>query len=257
MDDLHLSIDYQLLYFILFYSKHTMMTLLYSLWMITLLNWPSSTYQFGLYQSPKVVSQGLSIFQFDTFKKGIVIFRNQSSRQVLINYNFMHGQLQFINEHADTLLFTNKYLIDKVIIDNREFVLGTTDQDNDLEIVNVYSTIRLAKLNKLTERGNLRSSSAQQFKSNSSSSIPNSLFITNQTSEFQWQNTALSPDWELKTSYYLIDANRRIYVSSQKSIHRLYQRQWSAVQTYNRTHPMDYSNQDNVMGLLSHLEAND
>ena len=205
---------------------------------------------------PVAVSQSQSIFEFNTFKKATVVFRNKASSHVLMNYNLLHGQLQFINENADTLLLTNKYLIDQIIIENRVFVLGATEQDNDLEIICEYARAGLAKLNKLVLGGNASSGSAQQFRA-SSSSIPSSLFITNQTGEFQWQNTTLSPDGHLKSIFYLLDANRRAYPMSQKSLHRLYPRQWSVLRTYVKTHTINYSNQEDMLRLLAYLEAND
>ncbi|WP_461102176.1 hypothetical protein [Spirosoma koreense] len=252
--DDHLSIASQLLYPLIY--KNAMMTGFYRFLIATLLNGALPGKQYWSVYSPSTHSQGHSIFQFDQFKKGTVMFRNRTSRQVLLNYNLMQGQLQFIHDNGDTLLFTNKYLIDKVVIDHQVFVVGVTDQDHDLELVNLYSAASLAKLTKLVAGGSSSSSSNQQFKA-SSSSTPSSLLVSSQPGEFQWQNTTLPLDWHRKTVYYLIDANGRSYPASQKSLHRLYQRQWSTVRAYLKAHSIDYSDLEDISHLLAFLDGKD
>lgn len=206
-------------------------------------------------ESGKLVNGQPYVFQFYRFKTGLVIFRNHSIRKALMNYNFLHGKLQFIDEHKDTLLLTNKYQISRVVIDEREFIPGRNDKDDDMEIVSVHANVKLARLTKLVSSSNSSSASVQQFKADSSSVIPSSLFISNKTGEFQWQNTALPSANQLKTTYYFIDKNGKVHSASLKSIHKLYQKQSAAVRSYSKTHKVNYTDVTHVANFLNYLEA--
>ncbi|GAB3281337.1 hypothetical protein GCM10027347_56920 [Larkinella harenae] len=207
-------------------------------------------------QAPEsITSQQPALFQFPTFKEGVVIFRNSSKRTARLNYNFLHGKLQFIDEHTDTLLLTNKYLIRRVLIDDKEFIIGAGDEDHDLETVGVYSLVRIAKLAKWVPKAYSTSASSQQFKSSVSSPIPSSLLITNQAGEFQWQNTTLPFEGQLKTTFYFIDRNENRHPASQKAIEKLYPRLRAEVRAYTKIHRVNYSDLGAIQELLAQLDA--
>lgn len=106
-----------------------------------------------------------------------------------MNYHLGYGKIQFINGHGDTLLLMNKYLIDRVSISGREFILAPKDEDNDLEIVTAFSQGRIGMITKYVENTNSTSASSRKYLDNPSSPIPTSLYISNANSEFQWKNT--------------------------------------------------------------------
>ncbi|MBD2754835.1 hypothetical protein [Spirosoma validum] len=220
-------------------------------------NHPQPVNQHALTFTPKSAKMNNPqpwLFQFNSFQEGQVIFRNGSSRKALINYSFLHGKLQFIDEHRDTLLLTNKYLVSRVVINNHEFVPGMNDNDDDLEIVGVYAKLKVAKLTKLVPSVNPSVASTQQFKVDPSAPTPSSLFVSNKANEFQWQNTTSPTDRQLKTTYYFIDTNDIVHPASLKSIHKLYQKQLGDVRTYSKTHRVDYTDVTQLTGFLTYLE---
>jgi hypothetical protein len=128
------------------------------------------------------------IYQYDNFREGIVVFRNGSKQRARLNYNCTLARLTFIDDWKDTLLLTNKIRIRQVSIDGHQYLPGKTDDDDDLEVLATYPGIRLAQTRKVVVVGNGANASTQQFKADSTRTMPSALLLASQGREFQWQN---------------------------------------------------------------------
>ena len=170
----------------------------------------------------KSVDSVFHAFRFENFRESVIYFRNRTSRKVLVNYHSGYGKLQFINGHGDTLLLTNKYLIDRILVSGCEFILAPKDEDNDLEIVSAFSQGRIGMITKYVDNTNPASTSSPKFLDNPSSSIPTSLYISNANSEFHWQTTVLPLKSRFKTTYHVVDSNGIIAPVSKKNLFKLY-----------------------------------
>jgi hypothetical protein len=204
---------------------------------------------------PKSVYSSEYAFRFENFKEGVIHFRNKTFRRVPMNYHLGHGKIQFIDGHGDTLLLTNKYLIDRVLINGREFILASKDDDNDLEIVSAFSQGRIGMLTKYIESTNSTSASSQKYWDNPSSSVPSSLYISNANSEFQWQNTVLPLTDRLKITYHFIDTNGIISPVSQKTLSKLYAKKSKDLKRYLRSTSVDYTSLSDIQSVVSYLDA--
>lgn len=226
-----------------------MMNFLITLLLLGSLKYPAPT------KVLKSVDSLVHAFRFEDFKESVIYFRNKTSRKVLANYHLGHGKIQFINGRGDTLLLTNKYLIDRVLVSGREFILAPKDEDNDLEIVSAFSRGRIGMITKYVENTKYTSTSSQKYLDNPTSSIPTSLYISNANSEFQWQNTVLPVKSRLKTTYHFIESNGIISPVSQKNLFRLYAKKNKDLKRYLKSTSIDYSNLRDIQSIVSYLDA--
>ncbi|MCF0075681.1 hypothetical protein LZD49_34740 [Dyadobacter sp. CY261] len=226
-----------------------MINVLMSLLLFGSLKYPAPT------NVPESVDSVFHAFRFENFRESVIYFRNKTSRKVLVNYHLGFGKLQFINGHGDTLLLTNKYLIDRIIVSGCEFILAPKDEDNDLEIVSAFSQGRIGMITKYVDNTNPASTSSQKYLDNPSSSIPTSLYISNANSEFHWQNTVLPLKRRLKTTYHFVDSNGIISLVSQKSLFKLYAKKNKDIKRYLRSTAIDFSNLLDIQRVVSYLDA--
>lgn len=186
-------------------------------------------------------------YLFPGFTKGMVYFRNGTSRGVLLNYHFHGGQMQFLNPHADTLLFTGKYLIDYVEVGERRFVL--TETHSDMEVIGAAGRVMLAALTQPEPTGSSLSHSGQHF-SASEGNAPRALMVSNQGGHFQWENNASGGRWRMKTTYFLIDQNRIVHPASRRAFLHVYGRNRRQVTRYMRDNHIDFGNAIDLQRLL-------
>jgi|GEM_PF-6087535 len=62
-----------------------------------------------------------SPYRFPVFQQGMVFLRNKDSVTAYLNYHFVRNEMQFINEHGDTLKLKDPATITKVFINEEEF----------------------------------------------------------------------------------------------------------------------------------------
>jgi hypothetical protein len=229
--------------------KYAMINFLTSLLLVGSLNYHAPT------NLPKSADSLAHVFRFESFKESVIHFRNRTFRKVLMNYHLGQGKIQFIDGHGDTLLLTNKYLIDRILIGGREFIPAHKDADSDLEIVAAFSQGRIAKITRYIENTNSTSASSQKYSDNASSSMPTSLYISNANSEFQWQNTVLPLNDRLKITYHFVDSNGIISPISRKTLSRLYAKQIKDLKRYLSSTTVDYSNLHEIQNVVSYLDA--
>jgi hypothetical protein len=224
-----------------------------------------TTFLFLLFACPDVTSLGYelarpgatvdqtapsSIYQYDNFREGIVTFRNGSRQRARLNYNRMLAKLMFIDERNDTLLLTNKLLIRYVLIDNRQYLPGQRDEDNDLEVLASYPDMKLARTTKAVVGGNGDNASTQQFKSDSTSTVPNALLLVNQGPDFQWQNNASAHVARQKSLLYIIDTNERVYRASYRNLTRLLRGKKAAIDRYLNENTVNFDDPQQLKALV-------
>lgn len=186
-------------------------------------------------------------YLFPAFVKGMVHFRNGTTREALLNYHYGRGQVQFLNPRADTLLFTGKYLIDHVEIGDRRFVL--TDQHSDMEVIGGPGPVLLAARTRPEVAANSLSHSGQHF-SASEGNAAHAIMVSNQGGHFQWENNASGYRWRVKTAYFLIDQNRVVHPASRRAFLNVYGRNRRRVARYMRENRIDFGQAGDLQKLL-------
>lgn len=191
-------------------------------------------------------------YLFPTFMKGTVHFRNGTKRDALLNYHCRDGQMQFLNQRADTLWFTGKYLIDYVEVGERRFVL--TEDHSDMEVIGTHGLVLLAARTQPEPAGNGLSHSGQHF-SASEGNASRALMVSNQGGHFQWENNASGYQWRLRTTYFLIDRNRVVHPASRRAFLRVYGRNRRQLTRYLRENRTDFANARDLQKLMAFCDA--
>lgn len=191
-----------------------------------------------------------SVYQYANFREGIVTFRNGSRQRARLNYNRMLAKLVFIDERNDTLLLTNKILIRHVLIDDRQYLPGQRDEDDDLEVLATYPDMKLARITKAVVGGTGDNASTQQFKTDSTSTVPNALLLVSQGPDFQWQNNASAHVARQKSLLYVVDTNERVYRASYRSLTRLLRGRKSAIDRYLNGNTVNFDDPQQLKTLV-------
>lgn len=186
-------------------------------------------------------------YMFRHFKKATVRFRNGTRTEALVNYHYLDGQLRFLNPGGDTLVFTAKYLIDRVEASGRTFLLT---ENLDMEVIAVSGRFQLAMSVRPEARGTRLSHSGQQFSASMGNTVPGSLMVTNQDGQFQWQNNAPGHDWGVKTSFFLIDQNKITHRASRRSFMKVFSRERRRVARFIRENRVDFRREADLQTLL-------
>jgi hypothetical protein len=202
--------------------------------------------EFNIKKELPVSSKG--IYQFNAFKEGKVYFRNGKHTRAKLNYNYLHGAVEFINTTKDTLLLTNKEFVDHIEIG--ENIFYSQQKNGELEVVGTFNKVLLAKKNHLVIKGNAKNMSDQKLTASNESAIPSSLLINNQSCEFQWQNNTSKPEYKFKTTYYLIDQNRVFHLANRSGFARIYSREQRILSDYIKKNGIDFHNEEQLKQLL-------
>ncbi|MBE9465196.1 hypothetical protein ACFP1I_15715 [Dyadobacter subterraneus] len=196
----------------------------------------------GIRVSPK------GIYQFEEFKDGKVYFKNGKHTRVKLNYNYLHGEVEYIAASRDTLLITNKEFIDHISIG--ENIFYSRLKKGEMEVVGNFNNVLLAKKKYLAVKGSSANMSERKLTATSESAIPTSLLINNLNGEFQWQNNASRPDYKYKTTYYLIDQNRNFHPARRSGFSKIYAKQQDVLSEFLRKNEIDFDNEDQLKQLL-------
>ena len=197
---------------------------------------------------PDIVNSTKGNYQFTEFREGKVYFKNGKYTSAKLNYNYLHGAIEFINASKDTLVMTNKGRIDYIAVG--ETVFYSQGEAGEIEFVADYGNILLAKKTHLVLKGNKSNASDQKYSANPDSGTPTSLLISNQTGEFRWENTASKPDYKYKTDYYIIDQNRIFHLAKRTSLMKIYSRQKNTLAEYLKKTNVDFDNEAQLRELL-------
>ena len=209
----------------------------------------SQTLPTGLEKESKKISVSpKGLYQFDEFKDGKVFFKNGKHTRVKLNYNYLHGEVQYIATNRDTLLITNKDFIDHIAIG--ENIFYSQQKNGDMEVVGNFNNVLLAKKKYLAVKGTSANMSERKLMATSESVIPSSLLISNLNGEFQWQNNALRPEYKYKTTYYLIDQNRKFHAARRSGFSKIYAKQQNALTDFLRQKDIDFNDEDQLKQLL-------
>lgn len=188
------------------------------------------------------------IYQFEEFKDGKVYFKNGKHTNVKLNYNYLHGQVEYIATNRDTLLITNKEFVDRIVIG--ENVFYSQLKNGEMEVVGNFNDVLLAKKRFLTIKGTPSNMSDRKLTTSSEGAIPSALWITYNHGEFQWQNNTSRPDYIYKTIYYLIDQNRNFHPARRSGFSKIYAKQQDVLSEFLRKNEIDFRNEDQLKQLL-------
>lgn len=193
------------------------------------------------------------IYQFEKFVFGKVYLRYNMVTSALMNYNYMHGAVQFIDVKGDTLLITNQERIKYITIGDAIFYPQETG--GDVQWLADYGKFKLACKKYLTEKGSKASGSEQKYAAGFDALTPSTLLISNQGGEFQWQNNTANRGYTYKFTYYIMDQNGRLLVAGKSNFLKIFAKWKPELQNYFQEHQVNFQNEQHLNKLLTFCSA--
>ncbi len=184
------------------------------------------------------------VYKYPTFQFASVLFLNGGEGNALLNYNFLNGEMEFIDQNGDTLSLADERTIKYILIDKDTFYF-----DNGyINVISSYDTKKLAKkqLITLVDKKNL---GAFDF--------PVSAGTENYTI---YQNVKLKvkADVTMKLeSFYFIGERQKFYPVTKKNILKLYKKNEDLVSKYLIEQPVSFSNEKDLIRLFDFLKKID
>lgn len=189
-----------------------------------------------------------AVYQFRGFKEGTVYFKNGKQSKAKLNYNYLHGAIEFIEGSKDTLVMTNKGRIDYITVDQNTFY--AQEGKGDMELVADFGNIMLAKKTHLVVKGNKTNASEQKYVANTEAGTPTALLISNQGGEFRWQNNTVNPDYKFKTEYYFIDQNHLFHTARRANLLKVFDKNKTALSNYLKQNDINFNEEAQLKKVL-------
>jgi hypothetical protein len=189
-------------------------------------------------------------WQFDEFHEGRVYFRYNMSTAAKLNYSYVHGAIEFLSGHGDTLLLDHPDRVERILIGPH--VYFSIPGGGEVELVENFGNIRLTVRRQLIAKASHSYASDQRYSATTNADIPSSLLISSSMGEVRWQNTTHVPDRTLKTSYFLIDRNGMVFLADRTAFLKIYSRDKRQLLQYFRENRVNFENEENLKKLLNH-----
>lgn len=197
---------------------------------------------------PEGVVMTQAVYQFNAFKEGAVYFKNGKHSKAKLNYNYLHGAIEFIDGSKDTLVMTNKGRIDYITVEQSIFY--AQEDNGDMELVADFGNIMLVKKTHLVVKGNKTNASEQKYVANPESATPTALLISNQGGEFRWQNNTVNPDYKFKTEYYFIDRNHLFHIAKRANLLKVFAKNKTALSNYLKQNDINFNEETQLKKVL-------
>lgn len=184
------------------------------------------------------------IYKYPSFQSASVLFLNGGEGNALLNYNYLNGEMEFIDQSGDTLSLADERTIKFILIDKDTFYF-----DNGyMNVISGFDTKKLAKkqLITLVDKKNL---GAFDF--------PVSAGTENYTT---YQNVKLKVNADVTMmleNFYFIGERQKFYPVTKKNILKLYKKKEDLVSKYLIQQPVNFSNEKDLIRLFDFLKKID
>ena len=185
------------------------------------------------------------------FTSGKVIYNMGSIAVVPLNYNFLLGEMHFINpQDGDTLSLANEYLIKQVTVGPDTFYYQP--KVGYLQVVASYKPIRLMVKQTIQVSRHEKQSAYDQ--SSAVSAIKQFSFYVDHNGQVR----KLRPNGNLLLvkdyNYYIIDQNLKVLPASKATILAVYYRFKDEINTYLKTNKTDFKQEAELKKLLEYCQ---
>ena len=184
------------------------------------------------------------IYKYPSFKPASVLFLNGGEGNALLNYNFLNGEMEFIDQNGDTLSLGDERTIKNILIEKDTFYF-----DNGyMNVLSAYDNTKLAKkqLITLVDKKNLGAFDFPVSAGTENYSI--------------YQNVKLKVKADVTMmleSFYFIGERQKFYPVTKKNILKLYKKKEDSVSTYFNEQPVSFSNEKDLLRLFEFLKKID
>ncbi|MDO1451723.1 hypothetical protein Q0590_35950 [Rhodocytophaga aerolata] len=192
-------------------------------------------------------------YVYGEFQQGTVWFRNGNSLPALLNYNYLYGEMQFINSKADTLALVEENSLKKITIGEQVFYY--MNKNGFVELLTAPLPVKLAKKQNIEIiRSNFRLVGNSGGLGLPAPAPPTSASGTPSYNykKLYTQKTPGELELTMQTSYYFVDQNERIYRAQRSTLLKLFGRHKKTIEAYIDTNQVDFTREKDLKKLLEY-----
>ena len=190
------------------------------------------------------------IYRYPQFINGKIIFRNSSTSQALLNYNYLIGEIEFISPKNDTLAIAKEQMLNikKVIIDTNTFFY----HQGYAELVMENRVGKLLKSEKFYVVNREKIGGYNQPASTSAIDSYDNFISTYGVTGLHLkirENITLV----LKANYFFGNEYDLLLPANKRNLYRAYHAKKEQIDEYLKENLVDYKNPSDLKKLLTHL----
>ncbi len=187
-----------------------------------------------------------ALYRYPTFQEGQVVYMNGKFSAATFNFNYLLGEVQFINTKGDTLTIAGEPTLVSVLIGESTFIYNTNV--GYAEVVEASNTLKLGKRQKLEMAGTQKAGAYNQSTRTSSIENKNTYLGSN------GQRFSLAAKGDVlfseKVLYFLIDQNNTFYKANKANVLTLFPSHKKAINGYLKAHAIDLNEEEDLKKLL-------
>jgi len=190
------------------------------------------------------------IYHYPNFQLGKVFFRNNTTTDALLNYNYLNGEIEFISPNNDTLAISKEQMLNigKVVIDTSTFFYNK----GYLELVAQNSVGKLLKKQKFDVLKREKLGGYDQPSSTSAIESYSSFKENYGTRQFNLkvrENITLV----LKTTYFFGDQYHVVLPANRKNIYKVYYSKKDLIDVYLKENVVDFNKPGDLKKIFAFL----
>lgn len=190
------------------------------------------------------------IYHYPNFKIGKIFFRNNTTTDARLNYNYLNGEIEFISPDNDTLAISKEQMLNigKVIIDTSTFFYNK----GYLELVAQNSIGKLLKREKFDVLKREKIGGYGQASSTSAIESYSTFKENYGTRQFNLkvrENITLV----LKTNYFFGDQYHEILPATKKNIYKVFPTKKELIDSYLKENEVDFKKPGDLKKIFAFL----
>lgn len=189
------------------------------------------------------------VYRFPTFQTGKVYLPNGRSQTALLNLNLLTDQIQFIDEHQDTLTILSPDALSHVEIDTSKFVYYN---NGFLEMLQEYGHVLLAVSQKL-KIADIQKEGAYGSK-NSAASIAS--IGTGFTDKLRYTPKVYDDMLiNLNQAFYLLDKEANVSLVNKRNVQKAFPEHKAEISAFIKEHKTNFKQEQDIRLLLTYINA--
>lgn len=186
------------------------------------------------------------IYRYPSFVEGMVSFKDGMTSNAKLNFNFLTGEMQFMDKNGDTLSVANEHTIKYIAIGTDTFYFDK----GFYELINTNQSVKLAK------KRSLRIIDRQKIGAFNQAS-PASSINTYQSFSDGFRTRALDVREDvvlsIETIYFLGDRFNHFFRANKKNVLSMFGKHQEEIANFIRTHATDFNKEQDMDNLISFI----
>jgi hypothetical protein len=188
-----------------------------------------------------------SIYKYEKFSDGDIVFKREPVANGLLNYNYLSGKIEFITSKGEILELARPETINYIALNADSFFYT---KKNYAEKVSHYPGINVYKVEAIKFNGREKKGAYGTYVTTSAASSISS--VTELTPQ---QNLAIDENTIYVTSYifYLSEDSKNFYPASKKNFYKMFPGKEELIGKYLKNKKMNFNNAEDLVALLASL----